>query len=212
MRGLVFIGGEGPSPAFGRLLAQNADIIVAADSGLISAENAGLEPDWVIGDMDSLDDPGRLEKYPVEKINRFPQDKDYTDTELALELLWEKGCDEICIAGGGGGRLDHLLAIRSLFEREKYPQRWVTSAEDIRCLDVLDRSGGKLSLGLSEGSLVSVFPLGIGPWAAESQGLKWHLDGLSWERGSFGISNRTVEERFAIRVIQGRFMIIVPLF
>ena len=214
MIGLAFIGGEGPSPGFSRLLAQDASLIVAADSGLIAVENAGLEPDWVIGDMDSLDNIQRLEKYPADRIRCFPQDKDYTDTELALDLLWDKGCDEIYIAGGGGGRLDHLLAIRSLFEREKYPQRWVTSAEDIYCLDAQDiigKPGGKLDLKLSEGTLVSVFPLSKGPWTAESQGLKWPLDGLNWDRGSFGISNRTTKERFTVRVFSGRFMLIVPL-
>ena len=220
MLGLACIGGEGPEPDFCRFLARGADIIAAADSGLILAENAGLIPDWIIGDMDSLgidaseadasgSDQGRLEKYPSEKIRRFPHDKDFTDTELALELLWEKGCSEIWILGGGGGRTDHLLAIRSLFEREKTPSRWITAAEDIRCLD---GSGDReLNLSLPASTLVSVLPLGIGPWEAESFGLKWPLKGLNWSRGFIAISNRTVEEQFTIRVIQGRLMIIVPI-
>jgi thiamine pyrophosphokinase len=216
--GLAFIGGEGPESAYCRILAQEADIIVAADSGLQAAENAGLRPDWVVGDMDSLDSLKRLEKYPVERVLRFPKDKDYTDTEYALNLLWEKGCDKVVLAGGGGGRLDHLLAIRSLFEREKYPCRWVTRSEDVRCLDSSSGSGGanvsgdELILSLPVGTMVSVFPLGEGYWEAESSGLKWPLNGLNWDRGSCGISNRTVKETFSVRVIRGRFMGVVPLF
>jgi thiamine pyrophosphokinase len=217
--GLAFIGGEGPLPGYCRVLAQDADIIVAADSGLQSAENAGVRPDWIIGDMDSLDSLKRLEKYPAERVQRFPKDKDSTDTEMALDLLWEKGCTRVILVGGGGGRLDHLLAIRSLFEREKFPERWITRAEDVRCLDSSSDfkgksniSGDELNLEMPIGSLVSIFPLGEGYWEAESSGLKWPLSSLNWNRGSFGISNRTDKETFSIRVIRGRFMIIVPLF
>jgi len=211
MLGLAFIGGDGPRPDFCRHLAGSASLIVAADSGLQTAENAGLRADWIVGDMDSIDDPGRLEKYPADKVRRFPPDKDLTDTELALDLLWEKGCKSICIIGGGGGRLDHILALRSLFERKKYPQRWVTKNEDIYCLDALDTSGGALNIKVPGDSLVSVFPLGSGPWDIESNGLKWPLGGLSWETGSIGISNRTVEDQFRIKVTKGRFLLIVPL-
>ena len=219
MRGIVITGGEGPTPEALRKIAKGADMLVAADSGLVAAEEAGLGPDWVVGDMDSLGDPARLGKYPAERVIRYPPEKDFTDTELAIALLREKGCDEIWLAGGGGGRTDHLFAIFSLFEREpsltdvrsaegppplEPPDRWFTAREEIRCL----REGRALDAALSPGSLVSVFPLGAGPWAAESSGLKWPLDGLAWERGGFGLSNVAVEGAFRIRSVQGRFMVI----
>ncbi|MDR1566760.1 MAG: thiamine diphosphokinase [Treponema sp.] len=207
MRGIAVIGGEGPKPAICRGLAEGADIVLAADSGLAAAEDAGLLPDWIVGDMDSLDDPGRLEKYPPERIRRFPGDKDYTDTELALSCLWEQGCAEIWLAGGGGGRVDHLFAIRSLFEREPCPARWITAREDMRCV----KARGELNLTLFPGSLVSVFPLGEGPWDAGSSGLKWPLAGCLWNRGSFGISNVAVDGHCSVHVTKGKFLIIVPL-
>jgi thiamine pyrophosphokinase len=207
LRGIAFIGGEGPSPALCRRLAEDADLVVAADSGLAAAEDAGLRPDWIVGDMDSLDDPGRLKKYPPERVRLFRADKDYTDTELALVCLWEQGCGEIWIAGGGGGRIDHLFAIRALFERDRPPDRWITAAEDIRCLG----PGKTLVLSLPPSSMVSLFPLASGPWEAESSGLKWPLRGLAWDRGSFGVSNEAPEGEFSVRAIRGRFMMIAPL-
>jgi thiamine pyrophosphokinase len=206
MRGIAFIGGEGPSAGACKRLAGEGDLIAAADSGLIAAENAGLRPDWVLGDMDSLDDPGRLEKYPPRRVLRYPRDKDYTDTELILELLWEKGCDETWLIGGGGGRTDHLFAIRSLFERDRSPDRWFVRRETLYCLE----APRELALGLEEGSLVSVFPLGAGPWSAESRGLRWPLDGLAWNRGFFGVSNLSTETCFSVRALAGRFMLILP--
>jgi thiamine pyrophosphokinase len=177
---------------------------VAADSGLIAAEEAGFRPDWIIGDMDSLDDPARLEKYPPERVLRYPGDKDYTDTELALSLLWEKGCAETWLLGGGGGRLDHLLGIRSLFEREPFPSRWLTGREDVRALE----APGELALESLPGGLVSVFPLGPGPWEAESRGLRWPLGGLAWNRGFAGLSNAAEGGSFTVRALRGRFMVI----
>ena len=208
MKGLAFIGGEAPGTEHCRFFASNADIIVAADSGLVAAENAGIRPHWIVGDMDSIDSLRRLEKYPDERILQFPEDKDHTDTEFALDLLWEKGCRTVLMAGGGGGRLDHLLAIRSLFERDRYPNRWVTMLDDVRCLN----DGDEINMYLPLDSLISILPLGDGCWEIESSGLKWPLNNLKWNRGSVGISNRNISETFSLRIIRGRFMLILPLF
>jgi thiamine pyrophosphokinase len=176
----------------------------------MAAEDAGLAVHFVIGDMDSLDDPGRLEKYPADRVFRYPGDKDYTDTELALRFLWERGCDETWLIGGGGGRTDHLLAIRSLFERDRTPDRWVTFREDVFCL----KEGAAFSPPEDVRELmrldgISVFPLGAGPWRAESRGLKWPLNGLAWSRGFFGLSNRAEGGDFEIRALQGRFLVVM---
>jgi thiamine pyrophosphokinase len=159
--------------------------------------------------MDSLD-PRRLAPYPAEAVHAYPKDKDFTDTELAVSLLWEQGCGEVWLIGGGGGRTDHLFALRSLFEREKPPSRWLTAAEDIRYLQspgILEyHSGGGVGF-----SSISVFPLDTGPWQAESTGLKWPLAGLPWDRGFFGLSNEAPEGECTIMAVQGRFMVILPI-
>ena len=214
--GIVFTGGEGPGlQALGRLLAdfEAGTLTVAADSGLCLAEAAGLAPDWIVGDMDSLggEDRGeyRLAKYPRERVIRHATDKDHTDTELALSLLWEKGCDDAWIIGGGGGRIDHLFGIRDLFERERFPSRWFTAAEELRCIEG-GNTAGSLAATLEPGSLVSVFLLGVGPWKAESEGLKWPLDNVRWERGAYGLSNVAVAEEIAVSARQGRFLVVLP--
>jgi thiamine pyrophosphokinase len=212
--GIVFLGGEGPRPARCRALTEEArktagaaPVIAAADSGLLLAEAAGIRPHWIAGDMDSLPDAvQRLSAYPPQAVLRYPADKDYTDAELALSLLREQGCVRVWIIGGGGGRTDHLFAVRSLFERPNPPERWLTAAEDIRCAE----SPAVLTLAAPDGP-VSVFPLGDGPWEAESAGLRWPLAGLPWERGFFGVSNEAPAGRFTVTAKQGRFMVITPL-
>ncbi|MDR2143290.1 MAG: thiamine pyrophosphokinase [Treponema sp.] len=231
--GIVFTGGEGPPPGRCRAVLEEARagnrkaLIAAADSGLIAAEAAGVRPDWIIGDMDSVAG-GRLAAYGPERVLRYPADKDYTDTELAVSLLREKGSARIWIIGGGGGRIDHLFAIRSLFERDRPPERWITSREDIRCLEspgalectpggnvprgrgLSERPGDAAPANGEKPYPISVFPLGTGPWKAASRGLKWPLTGLVWERGFFGLSNEAPEGAFTIYAETGRFMVILP--
>jgi thiamine pyrophosphokinase len=157
--------------------------------------------------MDSLGDLSRLDAYPPERVLRYQAEKDYTDTELALGLLWERGCDEVWLIGGGGGRLDHLLALRALFERDPCPSRWITAHEDLHCLD----SPAELRWSGPAGSLVSVFPLGPGPWEAESGGLRWPLAGLPWDRGFYGLSNVAERGSFEVRARQGRFLVVLSV-
>jgi len=214
LTGIVFTGGEGPPPEIIRaLLAGLPDgfLIAAADSGLDAVENAGLKPDWIIGDMDSIGDMARLNVYPAERVMRYPPDKDYTDTELAFSLLRERGCGEIWIAGGGGGRVDHLFGIRSMLERDVFPTRWILDSADIYCVDAAGKENGAVLNGCSDANaLVSVFPLGAGPWKVSSAGLKWALNDLVWDRGFFGLSNETLGGEFSINAERGRFMVIVP--
>jgi len=205
LTGIAITGGEGPIGAALKKIADLTDVVVAADSGLAACEEAGVAPDWIVGDMDSLDDTKRLEKYPSEIVIRYPGDKDYSDTELALSLLWEKGCDEVWLAGGGGGRTDHLLAIYFLFEREKAPDRWYTGCEEIFRL----KEGQTRCVESVAGRVVSVFPLGSGPWQAESSGLKWPLNGVAWQSGGFSLSNVAEEATFTLRSIKGKFLLIM---
>ncbi|MDR1787595.1 MAG: thiamine pyrophosphokinase [Treponema sp.] len=212
LRGIIFTGGEGPAPLLARDLIPERALIVAADSGLLAAEAAGVFPHAVIGDMDSLaETPGGLERlvrYPPGRIHRRPRAKDQSDTELALDILLAQGCCEVWIIGGGGGRLDHLLAIRALFDRPAPPSRWLTAREDCR----LAAAPASLDAhGLGPEAPVSIFPVGGGPWRAHSEGLFWPVDGLRWGPFTFSLSNRAPSGAFRFSALEGRFLVITPL-
>jgi thiamine pyrophosphokinase len=155
--------------------------------------------------MDSVDTQ-LLDRYPKDSIIRYPTAKDYTDTELAMQEVIKKGCQKIWIIGGGGGRLDHLFGIRSLFERDIFPCRWITDKEDIYCLEK-----GEHHFSVDAGETVSVFPLGDNKWEVTSERLKWPLDNIKWNRGFFGLCNIAIDDVFKITVQAGRFMLIIPL-
>ena len=100
-----FIFGSAPIESYNYL--KNMDfsdsLIICADGGIKHAEALGLTPDVWLGDGDSLcgDDVEVGERYTL------PVRKDNTDMDLAIELALEKGCKDITVIGGIGGRRDH---------------------------------------------------------------------------------------------------------
>jgi thiamine pyrophosphokinase len=201
-RGLLVIGGSGPSPGILRECVRGSRLVIAADSGLDRCIAAGITPDLVVGDMDSLSDRALLEPFFPDKVIAFPHEKDETDTEIGVRLLFEKGCRAITIAGGGGGRIDHLLGVAALFERDPAPSRWVTDREDLRLVNGEAIFSGWL------GRTVSVFPLGERAAQMHSEGLQWPLDGLEFRRGFAGISNKAVADQVCISVGIGKLLVI----
>jgi len=202
MKGLLIVGGRAPSRALFADCLRDAEIVVAADSGLQTALSLGVEPDLVVGDMDSLEQDDILKRFPADRLFLFPSDKDETDTEIGVRMLWERGCTEVVIAGGGEGRLDHLLAIALLFERDPAPRRWLTHKEDVRLVE------GEAEYKGWEGNTVSLFPLGSRASGLSSDGLKWPLDGLSFQRGRASVSNFVVARRLRITVRHGKLLLI----
>jgi len=86
---------------------QSGDMVICADGGYDAALSVGLDPDIVIGDMDSCintPDAGL-------ELIKLQQEKDETDTFAATKLALERGADEIIILGGLYGRFDHSVAI-----------------------------------------------------------------------------------------------------
>ena len=77
----------------------------AADGGYRHCQAAGLQPDLLLGDFDSLNDlPKGI------PIHTFPVEKDDTDTMLAIKYGLKEGYRTFHLYGGTGGRPDHTLA------------------------------------------------------------------------------------------------------
>jgi len=200
VKGILFIGGEAPDYNIIKNELLDAELIIAADSGFDTALKMGIKPDIIIGDMDSISNKEKILQYPPEKVLIFPKDKDETDTELAIKYLKDVNINEIIIIGGGGGRMDHFLAIVLLFDREFSPDIWYTNSTRFQKIT------GSINISLKKDILVSFFPTGKGVCRMKSKGLKWPLDGLVWSRGDMGISNIVTQDPFSIDMIEGRLI------
>lgn len=122
---------------------------IAVDSGADQLRNAGLVPDAVIGDLDSLSADSRA-LFADRLIHIAEQST--TDFEKALSRV-----DAPAILGLGftGGRLDHSLSVLHVMLR--YCERAVVliDAEDVSFF----ANVGDTTLTLPQGTRVSVLPI-----------------------------------------------------
>lgn len=203
--GVLFTGGEAPPWSFVAELVDGAGRVVAADSGLDVAERHGVYVDQIVGDMDSLADPSVLDGYTPDRVHRYGEAKDLTDTEIGIKALVEDGCSRIGVLGGGGGRLDHLIALLYLFHRTPRPRLWVTGDSVVGDVDSQVRVVGHV------GERVSFFPVGDEPCSMVSEGLQWELTGLEWSIGDVGVSNRITAETMTVEMRSGRLIVVAPV-
>ena len=112
MRALIYTGGS-VNPSNITEHPKKDDLCIAADGGYRNALTLDVTPDLVLGDFDSLGDckiPDNVERLQV------PAEKDFTDTQLAVETALGRGATEIVIIGGLDGRLDHTLSNLAILE------------------------------------------------------------------------------------------------
>lgn len=105
LNALLIGNGVCPSPALLQQLAAQVNFILAADGGAQKAAAAGVMPDKIIGDFDSL---SAQQTWPREKLLRIPR-QDNTDLEKALDYLQDNHFTHVTIAGGTGGRWDFSI-------------------------------------------------------------------------------------------------------
>ena len=219
---VILTGGEAPPKKIVENIAGSIfsnSFIIAADSGLVCARDYNLTVDLLLGDFDSL--AADADTSCVKSIKKFPSYKDFTDTELAVMEAAEKSSENIILIGGNGGRFDHLLSIRSLYERRMqipYPHMWFCGSNLVLCLDSSKKSAVTIT-GLGDNDYISLFPLflyGLEP-ALISQGLQWDVSNLSWSTCGGSVSNKAKKtdsgtETVTLSVSCGRFLVILPLY
>lgn len=176
-----------------------APVLVAADGGADRALAAGVVPDAVIGDLDSLSNAARAQ-IPADRIHHVA-DQDSTDFDKALRSI---SAPFVIGVGFTGGRVDHELAVFSvLVQRAAMPVILLGDQ------DVILRAPGAITLTLPVGTRFSVFPMS--EVAARSTGLKWPLEGLTLSPGGMvGTSNITTAPTVRVEVERGQALLILP--
>jgi len=183
-------------------LVQNSDHIVVTDGALDRATKCGIEVNTLIGDLDSLVDSTRLEeRFPSMEILRYPEEKDWTDLELAINWALEQSPKLITIFGASGGRIDHTMANLALLENGLHsgvPIELISRNESVHLLQ------GSLILEDAElGDRVSLLPISLF-CTVSTQGLKYALASEKLFRGQGrGISNIVVSIPASVSVESG---------
>jgi thiamine pyrophosphokinase len=175
----ILLGGDVTPTA--RLVAQLKGMrCIAADSGIAHATALGLAPELWVGDFDSA---GTELESAFAHVPRavYPQDKDVTDGELAVDEAIRRGASNLVLVGGFGGQFDHMLAHGTMLLAlaERGFQVFGTSGHEeayplLKTLSLPDLAHGTR---ISVVALQNLSDLTI-------SGVRWPLDGKSVAFGS----------------------------
>lgn len=176
---IVIVGGGEPDIALIRTFAERGYGLIGADGGADIIVGMGLQPDAVIGDLDSLKCANALASHV--KVLRIREQLS-TDFE---KCLYSTRAPMTFAVGVTGRRLDHTLA--SLHMLTVYG-----GARRVMLIDVMDMAlslCGEIEFNAQVGERVSLYPLGKVRFFT-SQGLLYPLDGLEMAaEGLIGTSN-----------------------
>ncbi|NLK50838.1 MAG: thiamine diphosphokinase [Syntrophomonadaceae bacterium] len=112
MRRCVLVAnGNWQNPEWHAKQLRENDFLVGIDGGAQHLYQLGRLPDLVVGDLDSLDaEVARELKAGGCQFVVYPPEKDLTDTQIALDLVKQRGFRDILLLGALGCRIDHLLS------------------------------------------------------------------------------------------------------
>ncbi|MFA5654573.1 MAG: thiamine diphosphokinase, partial [Desulfomonilia bacterium] len=199
---LIVSGGDAPDPAFLQARAEKARMIIAADRGAGYCLRAGVRPDVVVGDMDSISPAARreAERSGIPFI-RHSTEKDKTDTQLALDIALDRGASCIEMLACIGDRFDHSLAnVHLLYAALKAGVDAAILTPSHRIF-LVDSAAGIEGM---KGALLSLLPLSLEVRGVCLSGFQWPLKDAVMEMGNpYGISNRVVSEQARICVREG---------
>ena len=205
-----------------RLAAEPTRRILAADGGLRHLRRLGLEPELVIGDLDSLSprEAEALESSAV-PVERHPVAKDYPDGELVLRRALDEGATDLLLIGAGGPeRPDHWLGnlmMLAALQLER-PQLEIELTDGRSRFILL---AGPVSRHFAapadpsvapEGMVVSLIAIDPLVHGVDLEGLVWPLQDATLEaRHLLAMSNRplTADGQFRVAIREGRVLLVI---
>lgn len=209
MRAIIFANGiiEPDHLAHPDLL--QGDLFIAADGGMRNCLLYGIQPDIVIGDLDSIsEEEKKLLSSASTHFIIYPQDKDQTDLELALDYAVQNGADEALLLGLLGGRLDQTIANLLLLSRDNYSSLKLIVSAPPDTAHLL-REQDELNIEAQIGDLISLIPLSMEVYGVTTYGLHWKLNNAKLDFGStLSISNEMIASRISIKIDGGKLLVI----
>lgn len=192
------------------LLEKNSyETVIACDSGMEFFRRNGLYPDLILGDFDSTDKTtvDYFKEQTEVRLEQFPAQKDWTDTELAVRRGLELEPEHIDLVGATGTRLDHVLGNLQLLALGLEAEVSIFLLDANNRIRLADRP---LKLKKSEqyGDFISLIPYGGEVSGLTLKGMKYPLEGAILRQDvSLGISNEIVDDEALISFAKGKLYV-----
>lgn len=190
------------------LLKNSYDFIICADGGARHLHYINETPDYIVGDLDSLDF-NIVDFYRKKNVEfkKFPSRKNETDTELCIVLAKDLNATQIHLIGALGGRIDHTIAnINLMYYIKQLNINPIikTSKEDMY---IVQNETSKISG--KRGDIISVIPIKDDAIGVTLEKLEYPLKNFNMKFGTpIGISNVMEEDECIITVKKGDLLVI----
>lgn len=195
-------GGRAPNGDWLRKIVGERKIF-CIDSGIEICRACDIVPDFLLGDFDSATpdsvDWAAKKKIPLEK---YPVDKDFTDTQLALHRAAKIFGEHVAILTGCfGGRLDHLFG--TLFTCATNERKIFLADE--REIVLFVKNGEAVDINFRQiPAAVSLLPISRVCGGVSTKNLHWELYGDTLTQNfPNAISNRVDSEKISVSVRHG---------
>ena len=163
--------------------------IWAIDRGVNICRTLALPPTHLIGDGDSASsDAWTWAEGRGARVHSFPPEKDFTDTELALQIAAEQYTHPLVILTAAfGGRLDHLMSTAAVAAHAPIPCVLADERETLFYL----HAGESLTVTCdTPPRAISLLPFTEECTGVTTEGLYWELTGACiTNRASLAVSN-----------------------
>jgi len=198
LRAVIFANGQLGQPFSPR----PDDLIIAADGGAIHCMALQITPKVIIGDLDSLKKED-LELFQAggAEIIQYPNRKDYSDLELALQYVDQLGIEQVLILAALGKRWDQTFA--NIHLPIAYPSMKISMIDNNQEIFFL-HNGEQLEIQGQPDDIVSLIPMIGDVEGITTQGLEYPLNNETLSSGSTrGISNVLLGDRATIVIKEG---------
>jgi len=179
-----------------------SDLIICADGAADVIYEMELIPHVIIGDMDSIS-PEVLQYFVRQevKIIKYPRNKDFTDTQLAITYAEQQGAGEIIMLGTLGKRLDHTLS--NLFSSMDMVQKGKKITHySPECIVYV--FSGELEITGNIGEIISVMALTDVCQGVYETGVAYPLEDVQLEIiKPYAVSNHLIADQATIKVREG---------
>lgn len=204
MHVLIVLGGDAPGEELLRRCVRRANLTIAADKGLEAFDRAGMLPDLLLGDMDSVSEDVLHRMQEKTQVERLPCEKDDTDGVHALDVAIVRGAKWITLLGALGGRLDHALANLMLLVRAHQSGVHAQILDETVCIERVD---GQAHLCGAKGDTVSLLPLGSAK-GVTLRGFFYPLEHHDLDSSyPLGISNVVTQDEASVDVREGDLLL-----
>lgn len=206
-RVLIITNGGDITSAVIQQYKSQCDTIIACDGGLQFALDAGVLPDYLIGDLDSYVGELPAEVKESVEVIRFPVEKDDSDTALAIEFAKEHGAKEIFLLGAWGDRADHTLSHIFFLKRERDKGNLLVLKgvqNEVRWV-----KAGDVITVQTEYPYISIIPMTENGLRYSTKGFYYEVKELFLECGSTrGISNELIGSQGEVFIHEGEGLLI----